>query len=277
LTLTHLDQAIAGFLELRDGIGVDALDPQAHGTGFDRIGAFQEGFAQGAARCADYPEMFEWGDLVVVEVPFTDPEDFERGGDLPLEEVIPLAKADLDDFWTVLFQEMGESYEPVADVVVLDAAVDDVACGGTTYSGEELRGASFYCTVDDIIYIEGQSVVVPLYEIGDFAVATELARLYALAAQFRLGDDRDSLEANLQVDCYAGLYAASGFLANRPNQELVLSPGDLDEAVIAFLRTSDPGTVVESGTPSVGTAFQRFEAFREGFMGGLPAFEVFSE
>src|SRR6185436_4509153 len=47
LELADLDKAIAGFLDLRDSVGTAAEDPQAHGTGFDRIGAFSEGFDQG--------------------------------------------------------------------------------------------------------------------------------------------------------------------------------------------------------------------------------------
>ena len=54
-SLDDLDKAIAGFLELRDGVGTDAADPAAHGTGFDRIGAFIEGFEQGLERCARLP------------------------------------------------------------------------------------------------------------------------------------------------------------------------------------------------------------------------------
>ena len=95
-------------------------------------------------------------------------------------------------------------------------------------------------------------------------LATELARQYAYAAQVRLGNNDNTLGTNLQADCYAGLYASSGFLVNRENQQLVLSPGDLDESVIAFLLTSDDGS-------SVGTAFQRFDAFRTGFEQGIEA------
>lgn len=274
LTLDDLDRAIAGFLELRDGIGTDALDPDAHGTGFDRVGAFQEGFEHGAEHCARYPEMWESGELVVVEVPFTDPADFERGGDLPLDETLRYGYADLEDFWSLLFEELGETWEPLADVVVVDAATDEVACGGDTFSGADLDGAAFYCIDDDTIYIEHDSVILPLYDIGDFAVITEMARLYAFAAQVRLGDLRDTLEANLQGDCYAGIYASSAFLGNRGDGQLVLSPGDLDEAVIAFLRTSDAASIVESGDASVGTAFQRFAAFRAGFMTGTEACDL---
>ena len=41
-----------GFLELRDGVG-GARGPAAHGTGFDRIGSFVDGYEQGVERCAD--------------------------------------------------------------------------------------------------------------------------------------------------------------------------------------------------------------------------------
>ena len=51
-----LDTSVAGFLELRDGIEVTQSDPFAHGSGFDRVGAFQDGFEEGASRCARYDE-----------------------------------------------------------------------------------------------------------------------------------------------------------------------------------------------------------------------------
>jgi len=105
-------------------------------------------------------------------------------------------------------------------------------------------------------------------------VATEIARQYAYAAQVQLGNLANDRASNLQADCFAGVYAASGFLVNRANQQLILSPGDLDEAVIAFLQrsdsTSDPD---DEGASTVGTAFERFDAFRSGFMEGLSACE----
>src|SRR3546814_13733696 len=111
--------------------------------------------------------------------------------------------------------ELGQPWTPVTDVVVLDPAVDEVECG-ETYSGEDLVNASFYCIASDTIYIDGQNLVPTLYgEIGDYAVATELARQYAYAAQVRMGNEDNSLEANLQADCFAGLYASPGFLHNR--------------------------------------------------------------
>jgi predicted metalloprotease len=271
LTLSDLDKAVNGFLTLRDGVGTSAQDPAAHGTGFDRIGAFSEGYELGLERCATYPDMYAAGELVIVEVPFTDQEDFDRGGNLPLEEAVDLALTDLEDFWTVLFTELGgDPWTPVTGVTAFDPATDTITCG-ETYSGEILVNASFYCVEDDTIYIDGANLVPTLYEIGDYAVATELARQYAYAAQVRMGNLDTSLASNLQADCLAGVYAASGFLVNRENQALVLSPGDLDEAVIAFLLNSDSSEDVEAGAATVGSAFQRFDAYRTGFMEGTTA------
>ena len=274
LQIDDLDKAIAGFLELRDGVGTDAADPAAHGTGFDRIGAFTEGFEDGLAHCADYPDLYDAGELVIVEVPFTDEEDFARGGDLPLDEAIELALADLEDFWTVLFTELDQTWTPVSATLPIDPDVDEVECGGDTFSGDILVNASFYCVDTDTIYLDSVNLVPALYEIGDYAVATELARQYAYAAQVRLGNLDNTPETNLQADCYAGIYASSGFLVNRENQQLVLSPGDLDEAVIAFLLTSDSSADLEGAEVSVGTAFQRFDAYRSGFVEGLTACEA---
>ncbi len=273
LQLDDLDKAIAGFLELRDGTGTDAADPSAHGTGFDRIGAFTEGFADGLERCRDYPDLYDAGELVIVEVPFTDPDDFERGGNLPLDEIVGLAFDDLQQFWGVVFAELGQEWDPVDLVSPIDPDTDEITCGEDTYSGAVLVNASFYCVPSDTIYLDAANLVPALYEIGDYAVATELARQFAYAAEVRLGNLDNTLATNLQADCYAGVYAYSGFSINRGEEQLLqLSPGDLDEAVIAFLLTSDSSADVdEDGNVSVGTAFARFNAYRTGFLEGISA------
>ena len=271
LELADLDKAIAGFLDLRDSVGTGAEDPQAHGTGFDRIGAFSEGFDQGLDRCKDYPDLYDAGELVVTESEFTDPEDYERGGNLPLDEAIDLAVEDLQQFWSVVFGELGQTWSPVTAVTPVDPDNDEVTCGDDTYSGDVLVNASFYCVPDDTIYLDAVNLVPSLYDVGDYAVATELARQFAYAAQVRLGNLDNTLATNLQADCYAGVYAYSGFSVNRgDDQKLVLSPGDLDEAVIAFLLTSDSSSEADNdGSTSVGTAFQRFDAYRTGFLNGI--------
>ena len=86
----------------------------------------------------------------------------------------------------------------------------------------------------------------------------------------------NTLETNLHADCLAGLYAFSGFAGDRgDDQQLFLSAGDLDEAVIGFLRNSDASADVDDRDDrSVGTAFQRFNAYRDGFLEGPDACEA---
>jgi predicted metalloprotease len=38
-----LDKALAGILDVRDTPGMSNMDPTAHGNGFDRLSAFQDG------------------------------------------------------------------------------------------------------------------------------------------------------------------------------------------------------------------------------------------
>jgi predicted metalloprotease len=279
LSLDDLDKAVAGFLELRDGVGTDAANPAAHGTGFDRIGSFVEGFEQGAERCVEYPDAIAAGELVIVEVPFTDLDDFERGGNLPLDQLGPILIADLENFWTLLFEDQGETWTQVTDVVSFDPSTDEIDCGEETYTGDVLVGASFYCVESDTIYLDAVSLIPTLAQIGDYAVATEIARQYAFAAQARLGTLENTRATNLQADCLAGVFAFSGFVGDRDGQgqELFLSPGDLDEAVIAFLLNSDASGSVDSGDDSVGTAFERFDAYRAGFLEGTAACDALLE
>ena len=273
LDVDDLDKAVAGFLALRDGVGISASHPSAHGTGFDRIGSFADGYELGVEHCADYPDAADRGDLVVVEVPFEDATDYERGGNLPLSDLVPSLLDDLNNFWTAQFDAEGLEWTPVADLVPIDPDVDEVRCGDDSYSGDVLVNASFYCVDDDTIYIDDVNLVPALNEIGDYAVATEIARQYAYAAQVRMDIDESSLATNLDADCLTGAYAQSGFVGDRRDsgQTLYLSPGDLDEAVIAFLLNSDASDDVEDGEVSVGTAFQRFGAYRDGFLSGAEA------
>ena len=46
----NLDAGLAGFLTFRDPPGSDPTTDGAHGSAFDRVGALQEGYDNGAAR-----------------------------------------------------------------------------------------------------------------------------------------------------------------------------------------------------------------------------------
>ena len=253
-----LDQAIGGFLELRDTLGVTAQDPNAHGTGFDRVSAFQDGFDTGNDTCVGYEDS----PPEVVSIPFTSYTELNQDGNLPIDQLVDPLLADLESFYRHLFESEGDSWTPVKGLVPVDPAVDDVTCGDEKLSGADLERASFYCVADDTIYIDNTDLVPSLDAIGDFALGGELARQYAFAAQSELGILDRYTDTDLHADCLTGVFAASEFRQEIPDQQLVLSPGDLDEIITAFLAFG-------GGTDA--SAFQRTAAFRTGFEHGFDA------
>ncbi len=50
-----LDKALAGILDIRDTPGTSNMDPNAHGSGFDRVSAFQDGFDNGLGEVQGLP------------------------------------------------------------------------------------------------------------------------------------------------------------------------------------------------------------------------------
>ncbi len=253
-----LDQAIGGFLELRDTLGVTAQDPNAHGTGFDRVSAFQDGFDSGTDTCVAYED----NPPAVVAIPFTSYTELNQDGNLPVDELVDPLMADLDSFYRKLLDDQGATWSPVKGLVPVDPAVDEVTCGDEDLQGSDLERASFYCVADDTIYIDNVDLIPSLDAIGDFAFGGELARQYAFAAQSELGLLDRYADTNLHADCLTGMFAASEFRQEVPDQQLVLSPGDLDEIITAFLAFG-------GGTDA--SAFQRTAAFRSGFEGNFDA------
>jgi len=124
---------------------------------------------------------------------------------------------------------------------------------------------------DDFIAWDQENLMPALYEdpLGDFAVASVIARLYSQAVQFQLGSTGDDRAASLQADCFTGAWAAALAFEDRVPEPVgvQISPGDLDEAVGAFLT-------LDTGEEDLATAFERVAAFRSGFFDDLPACEL---
>jgi predicted metalloprotease len=268
---TTLDASVGGMVAISDAPGTSADDPFAHGSGFDRIGAFQDGFENGPGRCAEYPEV----DLPVVEIPFTDTDT--DGGNMALDDgpdapegvgLLSRVELDLNDFYQLLFDDLGRSWEPVGDMVLADPGSDEVACGGQSLSGDDLRNAALYCEDENVVVIDRTGLVDELYEIGDFAVAAEIARLWADAAQAQLSVPEGDA-ASLQADCLTGVWAFARFPGSElPTGELTMSAGDLDEGISGFARNAVSG--------DAGTVFERTDALRTGFISGYTACEEYA-
>jgi predicted metalloprotease len=298
VTDRELDSSVAGMVAIRDQPGTSEDNPGAHGSGFDRIGAFQEGFESGPEHCAAYEgtprrtfdipfspaelESPDPGNLAPEDVPTApcpqDLDDVVLSGQFDPESVdvrgcglASLLEADLNVFYAALFDRLGADWEPIDDLVLADPAADEVICGGDTLSGDELQLSAVFCEDENVVVVDGSRLVTELYRIGDFAFGAEVARLWAIAAQARLGLDVEDKVQSLQADCMTGLYARSiapEVPAGEPDSVLVtISPGDLDEGIQGFIAYGD--ALVDD----TGTAFERTDALRTGVVEGLQGCE----
>jgi predicted metalloprotease len=276
VTEDELDDSVAGMTAISDLAGTSAGDVMAHGSGFDRINAFQDGFEQGAERCAEYPDI----ELPLTEIPFQSEEDLANEGNMPLDQLIPGLESNLDLYYELLFKDsFGATWDPVQELNITDPRDDEISCNGETLSGGDLENASGYCPDENIVVIDGNLVAGLFDDIGDFAAAAEIARLYAQAAQVQLtGDVAEGKKGSLLTDCMTGVWAAANFPngesgttaledaattdADQDRVKLVLSAGDLDEAIQGFLTFSDSGD-------DTGTIFERVGALRAGFVSGI--------
>ena len=272
-----LDKTVAGMISIRDIPGTDPNELMAHGSGFDRVAAFQDGYENGAEKCAEYADPGV--DRRTAELGF-DMEEDRTGGNFPLydeqapdgEGLFTRVERDLNDFYATVFDELGEQFTPVDDLVLVDPSFDEITCGGETLGGSELEYAALYCEDENVVVIDEAGLVPALNDdIGDFAVVSELAQLWARAAQSQLGV-ADEEGAGLQADCLTGNYGAWTYPQGPDglplSGELTMSGGDLDEGIMSFLAY---GT-----QPGGATAFERSEALRTGFFDGYAACEEYA-
>jgi predicted metalloprotease len=254
----ELDSALAGILELRDTPGTSKIDPNAHGSGFDRVSAFQDGYDNGLENCKDYRD----DEPMVLVLPFSSAEDAARGGDAPYDSIVNGVPYDIEDYWTQVYPELtnGQEWPPLRSIEPFHPD-DPPMCGDQSAEGYVL----FYCVPDDYVAWDNVVGMPRVYDQGgDYAVASLLATQWGLAALTRLGDDSDEKTSTLRGDCLAGAYTASVILYNRPKTSTYqISPGDLDEAIKALLVFRGEGDVERQGA-----GWARVKAFREGVING---------
>jgi predicted metalloprotease len=259
-----LEASLGAMLQLRDAPGQSAEDPSAHGSAFDRISAFQDGFESGAERCAQYFD----NPPVLVEVPFSSPEEEKNGGNVPADQVISLTVNVLNEFYSQVepaYQELSTD-----DIVSFNRAKPKSIpeCGGRTLPLQEVENRVFYCASDGYFAFDEPFLQAVYEKIGDFGVAALLANpwaTYVQTIQGTPGVEDNALPAVFQADCYTGGWSAALF--NRVLSAGSLSAGDLDEAVQALLVYSRARGVKED----VPITFLRLAFFRVGFTEGYKA------
>jgi predicted metalloprotease len=256
----NLDTAHGGFLDFRDPPGSDPTAEGAHGSAFDRIGAFQDGFDGGAAKCADYENDLP----TIVEIPFSSDAEAAAGGDVPFKDVIPLTTHDLDLYWSQLLT----SYTPVQDVLLVDPRGTLPRCGGTRVARGQIADTIFYC-IDSNEIMGDENLLHEVYDnSGDFGVAVLIAQEWGVALQHQFDEQGTAKQLALERVCFAGSWAGSVVRGDHDPGGLTLSSGDLDEAVQSFLIFASP---VKEDDPQHASAFENVAAFRSGFFQGEQA------
>ncbi len=265
----EIKAGLAAMIEVRDPPGLDsANDPSGHGNAFDRVGAFQEGFVGGVARCQTFPtDPPRRIDLV-----FLTEADAASGGNLPYDEIVTSLPKALDTFWVPTLTSSGVAFTaPTYVPYPHDGPFPTCTTGDVT----GFQNNAVYCSDSNSIAYD-QDYVRALYDLyGDMAFAYPIMDAYSDAVQTALGSGLSGEPRELLNDCLGGAWVidiipssidADGFpVATNPAQEILLSAGDLDEVVQTAVLEGDTATDMNV----LGTAFEKIDAFRDGVLDGL--------
>jgi predicted metalloprotease len=252
----ELDEVLRGYLLLRDPVGTGTREQEAHGSYFDRVSAFQEGFDDGPVSCRD-----RFGpDRPYTQGRFSDRAEELTGGNASYQETLGIFVPEaLPAFWEATFTELGEDFEPPA-IVPFDRQAP--AC-----AGQDTDSDLVFCATEDVVAFDETDLIGPLYEdFGDFAVLTAVAIPYGLAARDQLDESTEGPDAVRSAVCLAGAFTGAVLDGQVPG--IRISPGDADESVQFLLEYStDPAVLADSGL----TGFQLVDVFRTGVLEGAAA------
>ena len=260
LRTPELDELLRGYLLLRDPVGTGLNVGQAHGSYFDRVSAFQQGFDDGPTACRD-----AFGpDRPYTQGEFSD-ADIATGGDAPYDQTVgQFAPDGLGEYFQAAFDQLGEDFTA--------PTLEPFAGQAPACASDRPDTDLVYCPADQTVRYDETDLTQPLYsseEGGDYAVLTALAIPYGLALRDQLGLSTDDQDAIRSAVCLAGAFTAG--VLNRQSKVLSISPGDADESVSFLLEYSDdPQVLAESGL----TGFQLVDVFRGGVFEGLSACDI---
>jgi len=202
-------------------------------------------------------------------------------------QFVAVVLGETEDTWGGIFQRMGRRYEP-PKLVLFTRAVQS-ACG----MAQSATGP-FYCPADRRVYLDLSF----LDELSTrFGAPGEFAQAYVIAHEVghhvqgllgtlpqggfgdaRTGASGSSVRAELQADCFAGIWAR-----HTDQEQHVLEQGDVENALRAASSVGDDrlqraatGRIVPDSFTH-GTSAQRARWFKRGFdSGDLGACDTFS-
>ncbi|CAJ1585046.1 neutral zinc metallopeptidase [[Mycobacterium] wendilense] len=258
-----LNHVLAAALTIRDPlvpeIVAEMLDVAEHGNALDRISAFQLGFINGAQTCAaiDEAEVAQRrGDL---------PRNLEMSADGKVESV----DVTLDESVLAALMDDLDTIFDLPHPPTLSLDPDDC---GSPQPGAPVA----YCPDDNTVGVDLpalQEFATPASEYrnlvllqGDNTAISALTSRYVLAVQRERGVSLDTAEAALRTACLTG-FAQQAMAERVPGRQLVLSAGDVDEAVAGLLVNGIAASNVTGATVPAG--FTRIVAYRSGLLGDL--------
>jgi hypothetical protein len=238
-------------------VGTSPGQQEAHGSYFDRVSAFQEGFDSGVPQCRD-----GFGaDRVYTQGRFTSDADFANGGNAPYPATRDIVDKALPEFWTSAFTQVLRRPFTAPQIQRFDGSPPSCATGDPWL---------VYCPDQDLVAYDERDLAQPAYQsIGDFAVVTAVSLPYALSARDQLGRSTGDAAAVRSSVCLTGWFSAQVY--NSRVSSVRISPGDIDESVSFLLQYGRNSKVL----PDVGlTGFQLVDLFRNGFLQGAAACDV---
>jgi predicted metalloprotease len=252
--------------KVSDPVGVDQFVEGGHGSGFDRVGAFQVGFNEGPERCSELLDT----PLPLMPNQFST-ADFGNGGNAAFgygeNDLLGFLPEDLNRYWVEELDIAGLA--PLTIVVVGSA---DATCGDLR--GDLSDGAAL-CASTNEVYLNEPAALDLYRSLGDFAVGYALGIAWSEAVQTALGSELVGEARALLNDCLTGGWVKTvtpiDFVLPQPRlatrDSVRISAGDLDEAIQTVLRVGDTG--VDDNV--IGNAFEKIDAFRTGVIDGTDA------
>jgi predicted metalloprotease len=280
----QLDQAMNGYLQVRDSTPTSP-DDLSHGNGFDRLSAIEDGVLHGPTYCYDRAYF----NRKFTERPFVSDDDYSRGGNETLEQVLDPApinpsgsggggglQPDLNRFWKAAAQLIKKDWK---DVKIAEA--DHPKCGAsstsqfgycpddnTVYYSKDQATKAYNSLADKKIDPSTHNISLVENQPADFALGTLFVVGWGMAVRHQLfGRSTDDGPALLAASCYTGAYSKDINLENGDSTHpFILSPPDMDEATSAMLNlVGEDSTYGARGT----TGLQRIQSFVKGYNGGL--------
>ncbi|MFM7252507.1 MAG: hypothetical protein ACKO27_05515 [Ilumatobacteraceae bacterium] len=260
---------LIAMIQIRDPVELAGLySADAHGTGFDRVGAFQDGFAGGVERCSTFFSEDRIDQLI--DIPFLADLDDPNAGNLPLfdpadggGDIVTLIPASLDQFWVPLLDSSGIDFSP--------PVFEPFNAGGpypecASLDTQPAEGSVVYCATDGTVYWDRDLALAlaadPLT--GDLSVGYLFAVAYSEAVQQAVGSTLDGENRALASECLTGAWVGSIVPPTPVDSVVQLSAGDLDEAIITAISRSDS----PEDADIAGGAFEKVTAFRAGVLDG---------